>query len=204
MIPDMTKAAWELKKAEITKDQPTIDRKQFRYNMKRTSFTKEWGPMYKAPGFFTRIFAFFIRVLPKVGPLRGLAYKVPTPQTEKMFEDSFDAAVTRDRQAFAGIEADDLRISNRDLDTGKLASPGEYQLTDTTYDKLLKKLAAKQFEGVTPELRENILAFYAAMKTPDPHGTAAQLAALKAVNSPATPRAPSPPPAAASSTVPLP
>jgi len=204
MIPDMTKAAWELKKAEIAKDQPTIDRKQFLYNIKRTSFTKEWGPMYKAPGFFARIFAFFIRVLPKVGPLRGLGYKLPTPQTEKMFEDSFDAAVIRDRKAFAGIAGGDLKISNRDLDTGKLASPGEYELTDRTYDKLLVKLASKQFEGVTPELRENILAFYAAMKTPDPHGIDAQLAALKAFTPPATPRVPSPPPAATSSTVPLP
>jgi len=204
MIPDMTRAAWELKKAEITKDQPTVSRKQFLYNMKRASFTTEWGPMYKSPGLFMRIFAFFTRVLPKVGPLSGLAYKLPTPQTEKMFEDSFDAAVNRDRQSFAGIKADNLRISNRDLDTGKLASPGEYELTDRTYDKLLVKLAAKQFEGVTPELRENILAFYAAMKTPDPHGIDAQLAALKALNPPATPPAPSRPPAPVSSTVPLP
>ncbi len=143
-------------------------------------------------------------MLPKIGPLRALAYKLPTPQTEKMFEDSFDAAVMRDRQAFANIGTGDVKISNRDLDTGKLASPGEYQLTDRTYDKLLVKLAAKQFEGVTPELRENILAFYAAMKTPDPHGIDAQLAALKAFNPPATPPAPSRPPAAVSSTVPLP
>lgn len=203
MIPNMTRAAWELKKAEITKDQPTVSRKQFLYNMRRASFTTEWGPMYKAPSLFTRIFAFFTRVLPKVGPLSGLAYKLPTPQTEKMFEDSFDAAVTRDRQAFNGIKADNLRISNRDLDTGKTVSPGEYQLTDTTYDKLLVKVASKKFEGVTPELRENILAFYAAMKTPDPHGIDAQLAALKALNLPAIQRAPSPPPAAVSSTVPL-
>jgi hypothetical protein len=76
-------------------------------------------------------------------------------------------------------------------------------LTDRTYDKLLVKLAAKQFEGVTPELRENILKFYASMKTPDPHGIDAQLAALKTLNLPATPRAPSPPPAAVSSAVPL-
>jgi hypothetical protein len=181
MIPDMTRAAWELKKAEIAKDQPTVSRKQFLYNMKRASFTKEWGPAYKSPGLFTRIFAFFTRVLPKIGPLSGLAYKLPTPQTEKMFEDSFDAAVTRDRQSFAGIKAGTLRISNRDLDTGKLATPGEYELTDRTYDKLLVKLAAKSFEGVTPELRENILEFYSAMKTPDPHGIDAQLAALKAL-----------------------
>jgi hypothetical protein len=203
MIPDMTRAAWELKKDEIVKDQPGVSRQQFQYNIKRASFTKEWGPMYKSPGFFTRLFAFMTRVLPKVGPLRALAYKLPTPKTEKMFEDSYDAAVTRDRKAFASIDSGDIKISNRDLDTGKLASPGEYQLTDATYDKLLVKLAGKQFEGVTPELRENILAFYAAMKTPDPHGTAAQLSALKAFNPPATPRVPSLPPAAVYSTVPL-
>jgi hypothetical protein len=203
MIPDMTRAAWDLKKAEITKDQPTVSRKQFQYNMKRASFTKEWGPMYKPPGLFTRVFAFFTRVLPKVGPLRGLGYKLPTPQTEKMFEDSFDAAVVRDRQEFAGIKAGDVKMSNRDLDTGKLASAGEYHLTDTTYDKLLVKLAAKQFEGVTPDLRENILAFYAGMKTADPHGINSQLAALKDLKLTATPLVPSPPPAAISATVPL-
>ncbi|HWZ30723.1 MAG TPA: zinc dependent phospholipase C family protein [Bryobacteraceae bacterium] len=180
MIPNMTRAAWELKKAEITKDQPTISRKQFLYNMKRASFTREWGPMYKPPGLFLRIFAFFTRVLPKIGPLRGLAYKLPTPQTEKMFEDSFDAAVNRDRQMFAGIKAGNLKISNRDLDTGKLVTPGEYEFTDRTYDKLLAKLAAKKFDGVTPELRANILSFYASMKTPDKHGAEVPLAALKA------------------------
>lgn len=160
--------------------------------------------MYQSPSFFMRVFAFFTRVLPKVGPLSGLAYKLPTPQTEKMFEDSFDAAITRDRQSFTGIKEDNLKISNRDLDTGKLATPGEYELTDRTYDKLLVKLAGKQFEGVTPELRENILAFYAAMKTPDPHGIDTQLAMLKALTPPPTPRAPSPLPAATYSTVPLP
>ena len=57
---------------------------------------------------------------------------------------------------------------NRDLDTGKLVRPGEYEFTDKTYDKLLVKLAAKQFSRVTPELRKNIVDFYAHMKTPDP------------------------------------
>jgi hypothetical protein len=59
-------------------------------------------------------------------------------------------------------------------------SPGEYLLTDRTYDKLLAKLAEKKFDGVTPELRENIVTFYDQMKTPDPHGIGIQLTALKA------------------------
>jgi hypothetical protein len=52
-------------------------------------------------------------------------------------------------------------------------------LTDRSYDKLLVKLAKKNFEGVTPELREDIINFYNKMKTPDQHGIEPQLAALK-------------------------
>jgi hypothetical protein len=98
-----------------------------------------------------------------------------------MFEDSFDAAVRRDRQSFAEAKAGDLRIVNRDLDTGKPVSPGEYLLTDRTYDKLLVKLADKNFDGVTLELRKNIVSFYDQMKTPDQHGIGRQLTALKAL-----------------------
>ena len=118
--------------------------------------------------------------MPRIGPFRGLAFKVPTPQTEKMFEDSVDEAVKRDRESFAQAKTGDLKIANRDLDTGKPVRPGEYALTDRTYDKLLARLAEKKFDGVTPELRANILSFYDRMKTPDPHGIGPQLEALKA------------------------
>jgi hypothetical protein len=181
VIPNMTKLAWQLKRDEIAKQQPGITRTQFLYNMDSAGYRKEWDTNYYAPGFFTRVFAWFIRILPKVGIFRGLGYKLPTPQIETMFEDSFDAAVREDRQTFAEIEAGNPHIRNRDLDTGKPVSPGEYHLTDITYDKLLKKLAKKRFDGVQPELRANVLTFYAQMKTPDPHGTTKQLAALKAV-----------------------
>jgi hypothetical protein len=148
--------------------------------MSRESYRKEWDGQYHSPGLLTRVLEWLIRILPKVGIFSGLGYKLPTPHTETLFEDSFDAAVREDRQTFAAIEAGNPHIRNRDLDTGKPVSPGEYRLADITYDKLLKRLAKKKFEGVKPELRANILAFYAKMKTPDPHGTRRQLAALKA------------------------
>ena len=175
----MTKAAWTLKAKEIMKDKPSISRKQFVYNIRRASFEKEWGSNYERPGFAARVVAFVSRLLPRFGPLKGLGFKVPTPETEKMFEDSFDAAVKHDRQYFLDAKAGTLRMSNLDLDTGKRVSPGEYALTDRTYDRLLVKLAEKKFDGVTPELRENIIGFYAQMKTPDPHGIDSQLRALK-------------------------
>jgi hypothetical protein len=181
VVPDMTRAAWALKSDAIAKDQPAVTKRQFIYNLDRASYQKEWGATYSSPGFLTRFFTFLVRILPKVGPLSGLAYKLPTPHTERLFEDSFDAAVKQDTQMFRQIEGGDPTIRNRDLDTGKAVSPGEYRLTDTTYDKLLKKLAKKRFDGVSPALRQNMLAFYAAMKTSDPHGTSAPLAALRAL-----------------------
>ena len=185
VLPNMTSAAWSINHDEITKAQPTASRKQFLYNLNRASFDKEWGPKYERPGVMARVLAFIFRVMPKVGPFKGLGFKVPTPQTERMFEDSFDAAVNRDRQSLANADSGRLRLSNRDLDTGKPVSAGEYALTDRTYDALLKKLTEKKFEAVTPELRKNILDFYASMKTPDRHGVDAQLAALKAFVPPA-------------------
>lgn len=179
IIPKVTKIAWSIKSKEIANEQPTVSRKQFLYNIKRTSFEKEWGANYDHPGFGARTLAFVFRLVPRFGPLKGFGFKVPTPQTERMFEDSFDAAVKRDRQSFADAKVGDLRISNRDLDTGKPVSPGEYLLTDRTYDKLLVKLAEKKFVDTTPELRENIVSFYARMKTPDQHGIGTQLTALK-------------------------
>jgi hypothetical protein len=180
MIPKVTRAAWAAKKDEITGERPGVSQKQFLYALDRASYTKEWGSGYRSPGLLTRFLAFCARMLPKVGPLSGLAFRVPTPETEKMFERSFVAAVDRDRRSYAGIIRDRFRLANRDLDTGEPVSPGEYMLSDRTYDKLLTKLAAKKFDGVTPELRTNILSFYGAMKTPDAHGIEPQLAALKA------------------------
>ena len=180
MLPNVTNIAWSIKRKEIQKDQPTASRKQFLYNIKRASYEKEWGQNRERPGFGARILAYTLRLMPRIGPFRSLAFKVPTSQTEKMFEDSFDAAVKRDRESFAQAKTGDLKIANRDLDTGKSVRPGEYALTDRTYDKLLAKLAEKKFDGVTPELRANIRSFYDRMKTPDPHGIGPQLEALKA------------------------
>ena len=180
LMPTVTRTAWQLKQAEITQLEPNVSRQQFLFNISRANYEKEWGSRYRKPGLGARILAAVFRIVPRVGPFSGLALKVPTPQTEKMFEDSFDAAVKRDKTSFAEAAASGkLQVANRDLDTGKPVSPGEYVLTDRTYDKLIVRLAKKKFEGVSPELRSNILGFYGRMKTPDPHGVGSDVAALQ-------------------------
>jgi len=62
--------------------------------------------------------------------------------------------------------AEDLKLTNTDFDTGRLTHAGEYPLTDKTYAHLLDQLAEHNFDQVTPELRDNLLAFYADPNAP--------------------------------------
>jgi len=180
LIPKATKAAWMAKKDDIQKLTPGVTQKRFLYNIRRADYTKEWGSDYRKPGIFARFLAVLMRVLPKIGPLRGFQFRVPTPEAEKMFASSFDAAVQLDQRSFAEIRGKALKLSNLDLDTGRPVSPGEYALTDQTYDRLVKKLEERKFVDVSGELRADILRFYGEMKAPDPHGIDGELGALKA------------------------
>ncbi|MCU1328472.1 MAG: hypothetical protein JWN34_3842 [Bryobacterales bacterium] len=180
LIPGVTRAAWKLKEKEIRAAEPGVSLRQFRYNLNRASFNKEWGSKYQRPGFGTQVITFVAKVMPRVGPLKGLGYVVPVPETERMFEASFDAAVARDKKNFADARAGVLHVANRDLDTGASVRPGEYSFSDKTYDRLLTKLSEKKFERLTPALAADILNFYATMPSPDSHGAELALNSLKA------------------------
>ena len=180
LIPELTKAAWAAKSKEIKKLQPGLSRKRFLYNLRQASYEKEWGADYQRPGPGARFLAFLFRLIPKYGPLKVFAFKVPSPEVERMFEISFDAAVEGNRLSYAQAKQGEMKLSNRDLDTGRRVNPGEYVLTDKTYDKLLRMLAERKFDGVTREIRADILGFYDRMKSPDQHGIGVQLDALRA------------------------
>ncbi|HSE42591.1 MAG TPA: zinc dependent phospholipase C family protein [Acidobacteriota bacterium] len=160
LIPELTKAAWGLKKDEIVQLQPAMTKTKFRYLMPRADFEKEWGTEYKRPGFFTRMLTFFIRIIPKIGPFKALAVKLPTPEAEKLFLDSYAATVTEYVELLRDVRHHSLELKNRNLDTGRITELGEYNRADKTYAKLLEKLAERNFEHVTPELKTHILNFF--------------------------------------------
>src|ERR1700722_4497428 len=85
IIPGMTKVAWQLKKDTVVKEIPGITKKKFLYNLSRSSYEKEWGVKYKRPGIGTRLLSWLLRVMPKIGPFKSLAFRAPTPEVEKMF-----------------------------------------------------------------------------------------------------------------------
>lgn len=160
LIPTMTRVAWQTKKGDIEKQTPGITRNKFLYNLSRADYHKEWGTQYKKPGFLAKVLAVLFRVVPKVGPFRGIAIKASTPETERLFRQGFNATVDSYRLTLSKVRTGDLKLQNKDLDTGRPTSAGEYRLADNSYAQILDKLASHKFENVTPDLRENILAFY--------------------------------------------
>jgi hypothetical protein len=90
-----------------------------------------------------------------------MTIKTSTPETEKLFLQSFDATVDYYRKALRQIQTGgSLDLQNKDLDTGEPSSAREYLLADKAYAELLHKLSSRKFEGVPPSLREDILKFY--------------------------------------------
>jgi hypothetical protein len=107
-------------------------------------------------------------LFPKIGPFKALAFKNPTAQTEDLYFRSITASVNRYQRYLVDDRFLDAPVAlpNLNFDTGKKTAPGEYVLTDDTYAKLLNQLADAKFNGLTPELRENILQFYSNPKAP--------------------------------------
>ena len=77
---------------------------------------------------------------------------------------SVNASVERMIGLLHDADAGRLQLENRDFDTGKLTRPGEYELTDKAYATLLHKLAKRNFDLLTPPLRDNVLEFYGDLK----------------------------------------
>ncbi len=160
-IPKATRIAWVLKKDEIRKDVPGVTKRKFLYNLSRSGYEKNWGKNYQPPTFGERFLAFLWKLLPKVGPLKVLEFKTPTPETEHMFEQSFNAALDRYRVLLAAQGANSLGLPNNNFDTGGTAEPGTYFMNDDVHALLLAALAKKNFASASRDVRDELLSFYA-------------------------------------------
>jgi hypothetical protein len=167
LIPEATKIAWQTKKDEIQQGTPGITRTAFLYRVSRSSYEKQWPGKYEKPGFGTRLLGFLLELVPKVGPFRDLAFKIPTPDAEKLFVASFSNAlqdyVQLAKQQRTAGQAD---LLNDNIDTGTVTGPGQYPLADKTYADLLDRLQKNDFASVSPEVRTMLLAYYADLSAP--------------------------------------
>ncbi len=166
LIPEMTRVALLSRHDVIVKDTPNFDKKKFLYYLSRSNYEHEWGTVYRKPGIGTRILAFFLKLIPKVGPFKAVNFKIPTQQTEDMYIKSVDATVENYTGLLRNANNGKVDLPNRDCDTGRETRAGEYVLTDKTYARLIDELAKKNFDPPSPAVRENLLQFYSDPNAP--------------------------------------
>jgi hypothetical protein len=166
LIPRATRVGWTLKKDEIQHDQPSMTKRKFLYTMERASYEHEWGNNYQKPTLWERFLATLYKILPKFGPLKVLQLKTPTPQTEHMFEKSFNAALDSYKSLIVQSRVGAPQVPNDNFDTGTETPAGQYSMSDDVRAELMEALAKQDFAGMSPELRADLLNFYSNPSAP--------------------------------------
>jgi hypothetical protein len=166
LIPDLTRAAWRMKKSEIQKAQPGLTRRSFQYRIRRAAYHQAWGDTYQRPNLWHNFLSWFFRIAPRLGPNRALAFKPPTPAAEKLFMQSFNTIVDQYSAGVKAVAGQSLHLANTDFDTGRRTKPGDYKKADEAYADLLEKLVKGAFKNISPELKQNILRYYQNPKAP--------------------------------------
>jgi hypothetical protein len=162
----MTQVALQTHKKDLIREEPTFAKKKFLYRLSRADYERNWGRTYTRPSIGSRILAALFRYIPKIGPLKGMGFNNPTPQTEDLYIKSIDATTDQYRALLEKVRVGKLVLPNRDLDSGEITKAAEYSLADDSYAALLAELSAKQFNLTSPQLRTNILDFYSDLALP--------------------------------------
>jgi hypothetical protein len=134
--------------------------------MKRSSYEREWGKRFDEPTVWDKILGFLLRIIPPIGPLQDLRLKLPTPQVEKLFMDSFSRASIQYGEKLDLVKAGKLSLPNENYDVGTVTPVGQYFLDDDIQAYWLHKLAEKKFTTVTPEIKAELTGYFGTLKTP--------------------------------------
>lgn len=171
VLPLVTRQAWATKKKAIMEADSTATSQRFNYKMRRKVYNKNFGTGYEKPGLFPTIISYFIRILPKIGPLAPLKFKVPGEKEELYFVQSFDSIQHHFTGFLQQMKTGVPALQDINYDTGKPTEICEYTLADATYTELLLVWEKKGLQTMPLLLRTDILKFYdgkttAAVSTP--------------------------------------
>ena len=156
----MTRVAWKSKQDEIRALAPSVQPNAFVYTFTRRDYEQAYGSAYRKPGVFARLVGLVMKVLPKVGPLSALAFKVPTPEAERLFADSFRGSRERYRAMVVDARDGRVQLANTDFDVGRPGRAGGNAVADETYVQLLDTLAMRNFTAVKLQLRQDIVNYF--------------------------------------------
>ncbi|HEX4581175.1 MAG TPA: zinc dependent phospholipase C family protein [Acidobacteriaceae bacterium] len=146
LLPKMTQVAVADYGKKMQQAEPTFVPKKLIYRVNKADYQKRFGNSYHRPGFGTRVLAFLLKLVPKIGPLKDLDLRVPSADAQKAFLTGMDTVVDHYDQSLDHLAAEppdhpsSLHLPSLDLDTGKPTAPAEYALADQTYARYLALL----------------------------------------------------------------
>jgi hypothetical protein len=167
LIPALTEAAWRDKRDEILANTPAADRSSVVFLYRPVDYEETYGRNYQKPARLARFLASVYRIVPKVGPLKPLAFKAPTPEVDRLFEDSIERAHSRFQAMLRQVRDGTLDLSNTNFDTGEPVHIREYELADETHAEWLEALAKHDFAGASPTVRRTLDSYYRNAPAPD-------------------------------------
>jgi hypothetical protein len=105
LIPQMTKIAFIGYKDQIEKAAPGTAKSTFLYRLNRTEYAEEFGTDYTQVGFWGRVLAFILRVVPKIGPFKALKVSIPTPAEQDLYLKSVNSTVDQFNNYLGQVQA---------------------------------------------------------------------------------------------------
>jgi hypothetical protein len=167
LMPRLTKATWDSKRAEILALYP--ERTRDTHVVPKSKLKAEDHPLASndRPNFFEEILGHLLTWFSGKKSFAKLDVMIPTKDgTEKLFLDAWTETHKCYKARIEDIDAGTLHLPNTNFDTGEPTKLGEYGLADNAYANLLGLLAKRNFQNIMPQLRLNILSFYAPGATP--------------------------------------
>lgn len=145
LLPKMTQVAVTDYGKKMLEAEPTFVPRKLIYRLNRADYEKNYGNSYQRPGVGARILAFLLRLIPRVGPLKDLALRVPSAEAQKYFLTGMDRVVDRydhdlDQLRNEPPDKPVLHLASLNLDTGQPTAPAQYKLADQTYAEYLALL----------------------------------------------------------------
>jgi hypothetical protein len=172
-IPEMTRIAWRDKRQEIEQRSPGITEAAFIFAYSAEDYARDYGTEYRKPGLLARFLSLLLKIVPKIGPFRPLAFEPLSADVEQLFLQSAAAARTRYQAALRAVRQPRFQLPNTDFDTGAAPVAGRNRLADKTYADLLHKLAKRDFADVPEPLGRELESYFDASRPPSARGGSA-------------------------------
>jgi hypothetical protein len=169
LIPKFMQVQVLIKRRHFPQEKDNDARREYLKNVARADYAGLPGGSFREPRFSTHALALLVRIVPKVGTLKILSLRAPSPATSDLYFYSVNTSLGQLRKLTGQLRrnpSEDLALANVDLDTGRPVEPGAYALTDQTYARLLDRLTREPGIIVPRGLRNDILLFYSDPNAP--------------------------------------